>query len=430
VARVITPASACGREKNFRLLFFLETARDVCDEWDDIFINPSDGISYRESWLEKEMLEIINLSKSFHTSPSSASKKFDSAASMAVSSLNLTIREGEFFSLLGPSGCGKTTLLRMIAGLEQISSGEIRLNSQRIDSLPAQKRPFNMVFQRYALFPHLTVFENVAFGLKLQKMNANDLKERVDEALSLVNMTSFRDRLPETLSGGQSQRVAIARALVNRPQILLLDEPLSALDLKLREHMQTELKELQRKLGLTFIYVTHDQEEALALSDRIGVMNQGRLEQVSEPKDLYDEPSTLFTAQFVGPMAAIQGEFLEVEGNMATFRFGNVVLKARPKEEDVSHPQNAKRALALIRPERLKLAQTEAAPLHHNQLPGKIVQKIFRGTQTEVMVRVGDNSLIKAIVTDDELDEQLVPGMEVFVTFDPKDTFLFVGQRP
>jgi spermidine/putrescine transport system ATP-binding protein len=368
------------------------------------------------------MLEIINLTKSFVTSSSAGTAN-------AVSSLNLTIREGEFFSLLGPSGCGKTTLLRMIAGLEQVSSGEIRLNGQRIDSLPAQHRPFNMVFQKYALFPHLTVFENVAFGLKLKKMNAAEVKERVEEALALVNMLNFRDRAPETLSGGQSQRVAIARALVNRPQILLLDEPLSALDLKLREHMQTELKELQRKLGLTFIYVTHDQEEALALSDRIGVMNQGRLEQVSEPKDLYDEPTTLFTAQFVGPMAAIEGEFLASEGNLATFRFGNVVLKARPKSEEVHLPENAKSALALIRPERLKLAQTEAAPQHLNQLPGKVTQKIFRGTQTEVIVEVGENCLIKAIVTDDELDAQLAPGTDVFVTFDPKDTFLFVGNR-
>lgn len=349
---------------------------------------------------------------------------------MAVSSLNLTIREGEFFSLLGPSGCGKTTLLRMIAGLETVTSGEIRLNGQRIDLLAAQNRPFNMVFQKYALFPHLTVFENVAFGLKMKKMNPTELKDRVDEALALVNMTSFRDRSPETLSGGQSQRVAIARALVNRPQILLLDEPLSALDLKLREHMQTELKELQRKLGLTFIYVTHDQEEALALSDRIGVMNNGRLEQVSEPKDLYDEPNTLFTAQFVGPMAALHGEFLEVDGNLATFRFGDVVLKARPKGEEVSNPQNAHRALALIRPERLRLAQTESAPLHHNQLPGKVTQKIFRGTQTEIIVKVGEDCLIKAIVTDDELDDQLTVGTEVFVTFDPKDTHLFVGHRP
>jgi spermidine/putrescine transport system ATP-binding protein len=349
---------------------------------------------------------------------------------MAVSSLNLTIREGEFFSLLGPSGCGKTTLLRMIAGLETVTAGEIRLNGQRIDQLAAQNRPFNMVFQKYALFPHLTVFENVAFGLKMKRMNPAELKDRVDEALALVNMTSFRDRSPETLSGGQSQRVAIARALVNRPQILLLDEPLSALDLKLREHMQTELKELQRKLGLTFIYVTHDQEEALALSDRIGVMNNGRLEQVSEPKDLYDEPNTLFTAQFVGPMAALHGEFLEVHGNLATFRFGDVVLKARPKGEEVSNPQNAHRALALIRPERLRLAQTESAPLHHNQLPGKVTQKIFRGTQTEIIVKVGEDCLIKAIVTDDELDDQLTVGTEVFVTFDPKDTHLFVGHRP
>ncbi len=369
------------------------------------------------------MLKIVGIRKSFFNS----SVKQEAA----VDSLFLDIREGEFFSLLGPSGCGKTTLLRMIAGLETPTSGEILLDGRRIDQLPPQQRPFNMVFQKYALFPHLTVFENVAFGLNLKKISKNEIQERVQEILALVNMTHYKDRLPETLSGGQSQRVAIARALVNRPRILLLDEPLSALDQKLREHMQTELKQLQRQLGLTFIYVTHDQEEALALSDRIGVMNRGRLEQVSEPKDLYDEPRTLFAAQFVGPMTTLEGEVLGMDGNLARIRVGDTVLHGRSKMEE---PQiaSSQMALALIRPERLRLLETKKEPeiaSNMNMLSGQILQKIFRGTQTEVLVEITKDLVVKAIVTDEELDDKLQVGMLVSVVFDPKDTFLFLGNK-
>lgn len=375
-----------------------------------------------------EMLEFRGISKTFYQ-PSVKS----SAAHYAVKNLNLTIREGEFFSLLGPSGCGKTTLLRMIAGFEFPSEGEILLNGKRIEQMPAQERPFNMVFQKYALFPHLSVSENVAFGLKLKKMANDEIRERVESALQLVNMSSFRERMPETLSGGQSQRVAIARALVNRPQILLLDEPLSALDQKLREHMQVELKELQQKLGLTFIYVTHDQEEALALSDRVGVMNEGKLEQVSEPKDLYDEPGTLFTAQFVGPMTSLQGEYLGTQGNLATFKVGSRELKGRTRFENEKGQDQHQHTLALVRPEKLRLAHAENAAAHLNQLPGKVTQKVFRGTQTEIVVQIaiagGQTALIKALVSDDELDDQLKVGSPVWVAFDPKDTFLFPGNK-
>ncbi|HEX7673921.1 MAG TPA: ABC transporter ATP-binding protein [Bdellovibrio sp.] len=259
------------------------------------------------------MLELLNIGKSF-------------ASQTALRSVNLSIAEGEFFSLLGPSGCGKTTLLRIIAGLENATEGKIILNSERVDQLSASQRPFNMVFQKYALFPHLTVEENIAYGLKLKKLSKDEIEGRVAEVLALVEMSEFRDRRPETLSGGQAQRIAIARALVNRPKVLLLDEPLSALDQKLREHMQRELRALQRKLKLTFIYVTHDQEEALVMSDRIGIMNKGELVQVSSPREIYENPESIFAAQFLGTTSLLQGELVEISQDLATIRLGDGTL--------------------------------------------------------------------------------------------------------
>lgn len=256
------------------------------------------------------MLELLNIGKSF-------------SSQTALKAVNLSIAEGEFFSLLGPSGCGKTTLLRIIAGLETASAGKILLNGERVDQLDASVRPFNMVFQRYALFPHLTVEQNIAYGLKLKKLSKDEIESRVAEILALVEMSEFRERRPETLSGGQAQRIAIARALVNRPKVLLLDEPLSALDQKLREHMQKELRALQQKLGLTFIYVTHDQEEALALSDRIGIMNKGELVQVNSPREIYENPETIFASQFLGATSLLQGELVEISQDLATVRLGD-----------------------------------------------------------------------------------------------------------
>ncbi|MGZ3771627.1 MAG: ABC transporter ATP-binding protein [Bdellovibrio sp.] len=240
-----------------------------------------------------------------------------------MNGINLIIEEGEFFSLLGPSGCGKTTLLRIIAGLECSTQGQILLDGKRVDQLPAQKRPFNMVFQRHALFPHLTVGENISYGLKLKEMPKDEIEAKVAEVLALVDMSEFKERKPETLSGGQSQRVAVARALVNEPRILLLDEPLSALDQKMREHMQKELRALQRKLGLTFICVTHDQEEAMALSDRIGIMNNGNLEQVSSPREIFENPGTVFASQFIESTTCLRGELVEITQDLATIRLSD-----------------------------------------------------------------------------------------------------------
>ena len=246
------------------------------------------------------MLEILNISKSF-------------SSQTALADISLTVPQGEFFSLLGPSGCGKSTLLRILAGLEQADFGQIHFAGQRIDQMPIQTRPFNMIFQKYALFPHLSVYDNVAFGLRIKNWSQGEIKDKVSEVLALVGMAEFAQRLPETLSGGQAQRVAIARALVNEPQVLLLDEPLSALDQKMREHMQRELRALQQRLGITFIFVTHDQDEALALSDRIAIMNQGRIEVISTPEKIFEESESEFARHFLGQMSRFDAEVLESE---------------------------------------------------------------------------------------------------------------------
>lgn len=287
------------------------------------------------------MLQIINIDKKF-------------ASQTALSNINLQIAEGEFFSLLGPSGCGKSTLLRIIAGLDSPTSGRLIWRDRDVTDLPAQKRPFNMVFQKYALFPHMSVAQNLAFGLQMKGKSKSFIEGKVIEILNLVGLSDFIHRKPETLSGGQAQRVAIARALVNEPEVLLLDEPLSALDQQLREHLQTELRSLQKKLGITFVFVTHDQEEALLMSDRIGVMNHGHLEQVSTPEALYFEPQTDFTSSFVGQMNQLKGEVIHIEADLAHIRLQtDLVIKAQ-----LSHGQSihiGSQMNALVRPEKIKV---------------------------------------------------------------------------
>ncbi|WP_413291395.1 ABC transporter ATP-binding protein [Bdellovibrio sp. HCB337] len=241
----------------------------------------------------------------------------------ALKGVSLRIAEGEFFSLLGPSGCGKTTLLRILAGLEDATQGQILLDGKRVDTIPAMRRPFNMVFQRYALFPHMTVEQNIAYGLKLKKVAVDEIHARVTKVLGLVDMASFAKRRPETLSGGQAQRVAIARALVNEPRVLLLDEPLSALDQKLREHMRKELRDLQKQLKLTFVYVTHDQEEAFALSDRIGIMDRGDLKFVGTPHEVFSSSGNSFVAEFIGTQTYLPGELIENKNELVTVRLGD-----------------------------------------------------------------------------------------------------------
>src|SRR5881394_569694 len=241
----------------------------------------------------------------------------------AVRDVSLSIREGEFFSLLGPSGCGKTTTLRMIAGFEAPDAGRIYLQGEDVTSLFSNRRPVNMVFQQYALFPHMSIYDNVAFGLKVKKVPRSEHRERVQEMLRVVSLEGYDQRRARQLSGGQQQRVALARALVNRPAALLLDEPLGALDVKLRKQMQLELKRIQSELGTTFVYVTHDQEEALAMSDRIAVMNAGRVEQTGSPREIYDHPRTAFVADFIGSLNAIELTIDELVGGYAVSRFGD-----------------------------------------------------------------------------------------------------------
>src|SRR5215467_4725172 len=248
------------------------------------------------------------------------SKRFGSVG--AVDDVSIEIREGEFFSLLGPSGCGKTTTLRMVAGFELPDEGRIMLQGDDVTTVPANKRPVNMVFQQYALFPHMSVYDNVAFGLKVKRVPRADHEGRIREILRIVELEGMERRKPRQLSGGQQQRVALARALVNSPAALLLDEPLGALDVKLRKQMQLQLKAIQHDIGTTFVYVTHDQEEALAMSDRIAVMNDGRVEQIGSPREIYQNPSTAFVADFIGSLNAFDLRIDELVGKHAVMRLG------------------------------------------------------------------------------------------------------------
>lgn len=289
----------------------------------------------------------------------------------AVEAMDLEIRDGEFFSLLGPSGCGKTTTLRMIAGFEFPTEGSVRIQGREMGLEPPNRRPVNTVFQSYALFPHMTVAENVGFGLKMTGVGRSEIAERVGRALDQVQLAHRADARPSQLSGGQQQRVALARALVNQPAVLLLDEPLGALDLKLRQAMQVELKELQERVGITFVYVTHDQEEALTMSDRIGVMNEGRLLQVGEPEAIYERPTSRFVADFIGDINLVPA----VCTGSGTVRIGEGAEVVVPGATKVGAT-----VTVALRPERLHLTTSEAeVPPAANRLPGVVRRRVYYG---------------------------------------------------
>lgn len=333
----------------------------------------------------ENIIELVNLSRQFEDGV------------VAVNGVNLKIKKGEFVTFLGPSGCGKTTTLRMISGFDKPSSGKILLNGEDISKLPPNKRPINTVFQRYALFPHLNVFDNVAFGLKLkrvkvtyekedgtqfekiEKLKKHEIKERVEKALKIVDLEGFEKRSVSTLSGGQQQRVAIARAIVNRPQILLLDEPLGALDLKMRKDMQIELKEMHKKLGITFIYVTHDQEEALTMSDTIVVMNDGVIQQIGSPMDIYNEPKNSFVADFIGESNIFSGTYI---GNKKVRFIGHTFdcVDEFPKNEKVD---------VVVRPEDVVLVD-----VGQGQVDGKIIASVFKGVHYEMTMKVGKTEVV------------------------------------
>ncbi|MBI1278974.1 MAG: polyamine ABC transporter ATP-binding protein [Anaerolineaceae bacterium] len=353
-------------------------------------------------------VELINVVKEF------PSARRDGAV-RAVDDVSLQINDGEFFALLGPSGCGKTTTLRMIAGFEDTSSGQILIRGKAVQDVPPFHRPVNTVFQDYALFPHMTSLQNIMFGLEMEGVKRAEAKKRAEEALERVRLPQARDRRPRQLSGGQQQRVALARAIVKRPQVLLLDEPLSALDLKLREAMRYELKAMQRDLGITFIFVTHDQEEAMTMADRIAVMDRGKVLQVGTPEEIYEAPTTKFVADFIGETNFINGTFTDMAGQYALVKLDEQTTIRGVPAPDLTAP--AACAVA-IRPEKLNLFQStgqvkfpdgssdtaenyKAAVLKDpdvNMVTGKILQDIYIGTDTRYRIGIGADYKIEVIV--------------------------------
>src|SRR3954451_937617 len=347
------------------------------------------------------------------------SKRFGTHA--AVDDVSLEIAEGEVFSLLGPSGCGKTTTLRMVAGFELPDRGRVVLKGNDVTDVPANRRPVNMVFQQYALFPHMSVYDNVAFGLKVKRVPRAEHGERVQEMLRVVSLEGFDRRRARQLSGGQQQRVALARALVNRPAALLLDEPLGALDVKLRKHMQLELKRIQHDLGTTFVYVTHDQEEALAMSDRIAVMNGGQVEQIGSPREIYTRPQTAFVADFIGSLNVLELTIDELVGDYAVTRLDEgqrVGVAAGPGRRVGDAVRVA------TRPEQVRLSPASAAsPDGGSFLRGRIAEVVFLGMYTQFHVATRAGRVISHRMADEPL-AALEPGTDVVLEWQAEDAAL------
>jgi spermidine/putrescine transport system ATP-binding protein len=340
---------------------------------------------------------------------------------VAVDGIDLDIAQGEFFSLLGPSGCGKSTTLALIGGFEEPTEGEVYLGGREMSRVPPYRRDVNTVFQSYALFPHLDVSSNVAFGLRRRKLRRAQIASRVDEALELVGLAGLGKRKPAQLSGGQQQRVALARALVNEPRVLLLDEPLGALDLKLRKQMQLELKRIQREVGVTFLYVTHDQEEALAMSDRIAVMNLGRIEQVGAPKEVYERPATEFVADFLGASNLLAGEVAGVEGDVA-----RVALEGAGEVRVPSAlvPEGAGRVKVGVRPEKLRPRRPgDAGAGNLNEVAGRVRMSTFLGLGHQLEIE-GPAATKLIVYVQNAGEEAPGAGAQVQLCWRPEHTFV------
>ncbi|MEU2431175.1 ABC transporter ATP-binding protein [Streptomyces sp. NPDC007861] len=341
----------------------------------------------------------------------------------AVHPLDLTVPQGSFFALLGASGCGKTTTLRMIAGLEDPTTGTVFLGNQDVTALPPHKRPVNTVFQSYALFPHLNIYENVAFGLR--RRGVKSVRKQVDDMLDLVQLGDFAHRRPHQLSGGQQQRVAVARALINHPKVLLLDEPLGALDLKLRRQMQLELKRIQTEVGITFVHVTHDQEEAMTMADTVAVMNGGRVEQLGAPAELYEHPQTTFVANFLGTSNLIEADVVEAGDGQVLVTAADARLRV-PPVRCATQPRTGGKLLVGVRPEKISLAHADDAGEiadGRNRITGRIADSSFIGVSTQFVIDSPVCPELEVYVQNVERDSRLVPGAEVVLHWNPEHTF-------
>ncbi|MGD0209788.1 MAG: spermidine/putrescine ABC transporter ATP-binding protein PotA [Desulfomonilia bacterium] len=340
-------------------------------------------------------------------------KRFDDV--VAVDSLDLDIYQGEFLTLLGPSGCGKTTVLRLIAGLETLTTGEISMNGSRLNGTPPNKRNVNTVFQSYALFPHMTVFDNIAFGLRMKQHGKREIMNKVSEALDIVKMAGLEMRMPHQLSGGQQQRVAMARAIVNKPLVLLLDEPLSALDYRLRQELELELKRVHRQLGITFVFVTHDQEEAISMSDRIAVMNEGRIEQIGTPIEIYEEPENMFVAKFVGEINVFEGHVTKVNNGSAEVDIHGLPFPVQNRKK-ASVGQGVK---VLLRPEDILVTVDEEWTNGEPSLAGRVEEVIYKGKTVDLIINLdaGESIFVTQFFNEDQENIIYREGQRVHVNW-------------
>lgn len=335
-----------------------------------------------------------------------------------IKDINLEVYEGEFLTLLGSSGCGKTTILRSISGLDYPTSGKVYIDGEDVTNLEPPKRQVNTIFQNYALFPLMTIEENIAFGLKMKKIPKDEIKKRVDDMLELVHLEGYEKRKPKELSGGEQQRVSIVRGLINNPKVLLLDEPLSALDLKLRKKMQIELKQLQKKLGITFIYVTHDQDEALSMSDRIVVLREGKIEQIGSPVEVYENPDSLYVADFLGEANVFNGRIVSIEGSKSIVRTHNKDIVIFNNDFLEGNEVNI-----VVRPENIKLTRTERK---NNCFEGKIIEQIYDGAFTKILIKVG-KSIVKSLISGN--DKLYKTSEEIYLYWTIEDAIILGSEK-